>query len=133
MVDCWKLATIGMWVDQLERDGALKLVCDTFTWDDLWEAAAELNQEFASRQLEKTFHIPRNRDQGELKDRVKLLGTGVITNLLELKNQADPPVYVVTSSSLALVPGVVKSHVQAEPAVTARLDNMEKMLDNLSK
>ena len=33
MVDCWKLTTIGMWVDKLENDGALKLICDNFTWE----------------------------------------------------------------------------------------------------
>ena len=39
----------------------------------------------------------------------------------------------MTSTSLAFVPGVVKSNVEAEPAVTARLDNIEKMMENLSK
>ena len=41
--------------------------------------------------------------------------------------------FVVTSSSLALVPGVVKNNVRAEPAVSARLDNIEKMMEDLSK
>ena len=39
----------------------------------------------------------------------------------------------MTSTSLAFVPGVVKSNVEAEPAETARLDNIEKMMENLSK
>ena len=45
MVDSWKLTTIGMWADKLEKEGALSLICDTFDWDELWEAAAELNQQ----------------------------------------------------------------------------------------
>ena len=123
MVDSWKMVTIAMWVDHLDRDGALKLICDTFNWDELWEAAAELNQQYAARQIATS--IPRNRDQGELKDRVKVLGTAVIASLQELKSHVEPPVFVVTSTSLAMVPGVVKSNVQAEPAVTSRLDNRE--------
>ena len=39
----------------------------------------------------------------------------------------------MTSTSLAFVPGVVKSNVEAEPAVTARLYNIEKIMENLSK
>ena len=35
MVDCWKLATIGMRVNELENDGVLKLICDTFTFEEL--------------------------------------------------------------------------------------------------
>ena len=131
MVDSWKLVNIGMWVDKLERDGALSLICDTFDWDELWEAAAELNQQCASRKLD--VHIPRNRDQGELKDRVKVLGTAVLSSLQKLKNESDPPVFVVTSASLAMVPGVIKSNVKADLAVTSRLGNMEKMLETLSK
>jgi hypothetical protein len=131
MVDSWKLVTIGMWVDKLERDGALSLICDTFDWDELWGAAAELNQQCAQRKMDT--HIPRNRDQGELKDRVKLLGFAVLSSLQELKNLAEPPVFVVTSASLAMVPGVVKSNLKADPAVASRHDNMEKMLETLSK
>ena len=131
MLDSWKLVTIAMWVDQLDRDGALKLICDTWDWDELWEAAAELNQQFAERQIEKK--IPRNQDRGEMKDRVKILGTAVIEALHELKGLAEPPVFVVTSTSLTMVPGVVKNNIQAEPAVTARLDNIEKMMEMLSK
>ena len=71
--------------------------------------------------------------QGELKDRVRVLGTAVLSSLQELKNHADPPVFVVTSASLGMVPGVVKSNLKAEPAVASRLDNMEKMLETLSK
>ena len=64
---------------------------------------------------------------------MKILGTAVLSALDELKSHADPPVFVVTSTSLAYVPGVVKSNVQAEPAVTARIDNIEKMIENLAK
>ena len=39
----------------------------------------------------------------------------------------------MTSTSLALVPGVVKDAVHAEPAVTARLDNIEKMMEKLAQ
>ena len=131
MVDSWKLVTIAMWVDQLDRDRALKLICETWDWDELWEAAAELNQQYAERQIEKK--IPRNQDKGEMKDRVNILGTAVIAALQEFKSLAEPPVFVVTSTSLAMVPGVVKNNIQAEPAVTARLDNIEKMMEMLSK
>ena len=131
MVDSWKLVTIGMWVDKLEKEGALTLICDTFDWDELWEAAAELNKQCAGRTMEA--HIPRNRDLGEQKDRVRIVGANVLNSLHELKSQAEPPVFVVTSTSLALVPGVVKSTLKADPAVESRLDNMEKLLENLSK
>ena len=53
MVDSWKLVTIGMWVDKLKKEGALSLICDTFDWDELWEAAAELNQQFAEGKMEE--------------------------------------------------------------------------------
>ena len=131
MVDSWKLVTIGMWVDKVEKDGALSLICDTFDWEELWEAAAELNQQSAARQLQ--VQIPKNRDQGDLKNRVKVLGSAVLASLQELKSHADPPVFVVTSTSLAMVPGVIKSTVKAEPAVASRLDNMEKIMEELSK
>ena len=39
----------------------------------------------------------------------------------------------MTSSNLPQVPGVIKDSVQAEPAVTARLDNIEKMVESLTK
>ena len=48
MVDCWQWATISMWVDKLDAGGALKLICDTFTWEALWEGAVELNQQVAA-------------------------------------------------------------------------------------
>ena len=131
MVDSWKLTTIGMWVDKLDKEGALSLICDTFDWDELWEAAAELNQLCAARKLEN--HIARNRDLGDQRDRVRILGTAVLSCLQLLKSQDEAPVFVVTSDSLAMVPGVVKSNVKADPAVSSRLDNMEKMLENLSK
>ena len=63
-----------------------------------------------------------------------MLGIAVLSSLQELKNHADdPPVFVVTSASLAMVPGLVKSNLKADPAVASRLDNMEKMLETLSK
>ena len=62
-----------------------------------------------------------------------ILGSNILASLQELKNLGDPPAFVVTSASLAFVPGVVKSNVEAEPAVTASLDNIEKMMENLSK
>ena len=130
MVDSWKLVTIAMWVDQLENNGALQLICDTWDWDELWEAAAELNKQYAKRQIEKT--IARNQDRGDLKDRVKILGTAVLGALQELKSTAEPPVFIITSTSLAMVPGVVKNNVKADIAVTARLDNIEKMMEKLS-
>ena len=85
MVDCWQLATIGMWVDNLDDGGALKLICDTFTWETLWEGAVELNQQVAAKQLDKK--IPMNRDQGEQK--VKILGSNILASLQELKSLAD--------------------------------------------
>ena len=39
----------------------------------------------------------------------------------------------MTSESLFQVPGVVKDNVQAEPAVTFRLENIEKMVQSLSQ
>ena len=66
-----------MWADKLEKEGALSLICDTFDWDELWEAAAELNQLCAARKLET--HIARNRDLGEQRDRVKILGAAVLS------------------------------------------------------
>ena len=131
MVDSWKLATISMWLDRLEKEGALKLICDKFNWDELWEPAAELNQLCAARQMAR--QIPRNKDQGDLKDRVAILGIAVLGSLQELKNRTDNPVYIVTSSNLFQVPGVIKDRVQAEPAVTARLDNIERMVETLTK
>ena len=71
--------------------------------------------------------------QGDLKDRVRVLGTAVLSSLQELKSHSDPPVFVVTSASLAMVPGVIKSNVKADPAVATRLDNMERMLETLSQ
>ena len=131
LVESWKLTTIGMWYDRLDHDGALKLICENFDWEGLWEAAAELNQLCAAREMD--LKIPRNRDQGVMKDRVGILGKAVLASMIELKGRADPPVYYVSSSNLCHVPGVIKDNVQAEPAVTARLDNIEKMVENLAK
>ena len=44
-----------------------------------------------------------------------------------------PNKYCVTSSNIPNVPGAINDTVQAEPAVTARLDNIEKMVESLSK
>ena len=131
MVDSWKLVTISMWVDKVEKDGALKLISETWDWDELWKAAVELNQQYSLMKIEKP--ITRNQDRGDLKDRVKILGTAVIDALQEMKNLPEPPVFIVTCTSLAMVPGVVKDNVQADPAVTARLDNIEKMMEKLSQ
>ena len=77
--------------------------------------------------------IPRNKDQGEQKDRVSILGKAVLESLTELKSRTDNPVFVVTSANLFQVPGVIKDAVEVEPAVTARLDNIEKMVESLTK
>ena len=61
MIDSWKLATVSMWIEKLPKEEALKLVCDSFTWEELWEGAAEFNQLFAIRNIDKK--IPRNIDQ----------------------------------------------------------------------
>ena len=131
MVDSWKLATISMWLDKLDNHEVLKLIGDTFTWEELWEAAVDLNQLCAARQMPNK--IPKNKDQGDLKDRVAVLGKAMLTSLDVLKARADHPVFCATSSNLSNVPGVIKDRVQAEPAVSARLDNIEKMVENLSK
>ena len=131
MVESWKLATISMWADSLDKDEALRLIGDTFTWEQLWEAAVEVNQLCAARDM--SVKIPRNRDQGDQKDRVGVLGNNLIGALLDLKNRTNKPVFVVSSANLFQVPGVIKDRVNAEPAVTARLDNIEKMIENLSK
>ena len=120
-----------MWLDKLDSDGALRLICEYFDWEELWEAAVELNQLCASRNM--GIKIPKNRDQGVLKDRVSVLGKAVLASMGELKTKDDPPVYYVTSATLSKVPGAIKDTVQAEPAVTARLDNIEKMMEQLSK
>ena len=131
MVESWKLATISMWAERLDKEVALQLIVNTFTWSDLWEAAAELNQLSAERGMAR--QIPRNQDQGDLKDRVRILGNAMLESLKELKSREDKPVFVVTSEQLFQVPGVVKDNVQAEPAVTARLDNIERMVESLTK
>ena len=109
MIDSWKLSIISMWVQRLDKDEALKLITDTFTWEDLWEAAAELNQLCADRAMDK--RIPRNIDKGDLKDRVKVLGTAMLDSLHKLKARTDNPVFVVSSEQLYQVPGVEKDAV----------------------
>ena len=49
MVESWKLATISIWAERLDKEVALQLIVNTFTWGDFWEAAAELNQLSAER------------------------------------------------------------------------------------
>ena len=90
-----------------------------------------MNQLCAAREMANK--IPRNRDQGVEKDRVAVLGSNVLASLQELKSRKDRPVFVVSSTNLFQVPGVIKDCVQAEPAVTARLDSIEKMVENLAK
>ena len=33
-VDSWKLATISMWLDMLDKDVTLRLINDTFSWEE---------------------------------------------------------------------------------------------------
>jgi hypothetical protein len=129
MMDSWMLATISMWVDALDKDEALKLICDHFECENLYEAATDVNKLSADKEI--ACKIAKNRDQGDLKDRVRALGIAVLCGLQELKSGADPPVYVVSTSNLFQVPGVIR--VNVEPAVTARLDNIEKMVQSLTK
>ena len=120
-----------MWYEKLDNEECLRLICDTFTWDELWEGAAELNQLCAAREMDKK--IPRNVDKGDQRDRVKILATAVIGSLKELKEKADSPVFVVSSEQLFSVPGVLKDTVKPEPAVTTRLDNIEKAMADVTK
>ena len=131
MIDSWILATISMWMDRVDKHEVIKLIGDSFTWEDLWEAATEVNKLCIARKM--TCHIPKNRDQGDLKDRVAVLANTLLASLDELKGRSDHPVFCVTSSNLANVPGIVKDRIKAEPAVTARLDNIEKMVESLSR
>ena len=130
-MDSWKLATINMWLDKLNNHEVIKLIGDNFDWDELWEAAAEINQLCADRSM--SCKIPKNRDQGEQRDRVGVLCNALLLSLGELKARSDCPVFVVTSANLSKVPGVIKDTVKVEPAVTARLDNIEKMVENLTR
>ena len=91
-----------MWLDKLDQSGALKLICEKFDWEGLWEAAVELNKLCAD--IEMNLKIPKNRDQGVLKDRVSVLGKAVLGSMVELKDRDDHPVYYVTSSTLCHVP-----------------------------
>ena len=120
-----------MWAQRLDKAEALNLIVKNFTWNDLWESASEINRLCKARDMSK--HIPKNQDQGDLKDRVRVLGNAMLESLQELKNREDNPVFVVTSEQLFNVPGVVKDNVQTEPAVTARLDNIEQMVEALTK
>ena len=130
-MDSWKLATINMWLDKLNNHEVIKLIGDNFDWDELWEAAAEINQLCADRGM--SCKIPKNRDQGDQRDRVGVLCNALLLSLGELKARSDCPVFVVTSANLSKVPGVIKDTMKVEPAVTARLDNIEKMVENLTR
>ena len=46
--------------------------------------------------------IPRNQIQGDLKDRVRILGMAVIGSIYELKGRVDNPVYVVSSRGVRM-------------------------------
>ena len=59
-MDSWQLATISMWVDKLNNHEVIKLISDTFEWEELWEAAAEVNQLCAAKEM--ISKIPKNRD-----------------------------------------------------------------------
>ena len=87
MVDSWKLATINMWVDNLAYSEVIKLIENTFTWEELWEAAVEVNQLCAARDM--ATKIPRNRDLGVEKNRVAVLGSNLVASLQELKGKDD--------------------------------------------
>ena len=131
MIDSWKLATISMWFDKVDKSEVINLIAKNFTWEDLWNDAVTVNQLCAERQM--STKIVSNRDQGVETDRIATLGGNLYSALQDLKSRKDCPIFVVSASMLENVPGVVKDNVQAEPAVTARLDNIEKMVEKLSK
>ena len=83
MVDCWQLCTISMWVDKNDKEAVVRLISDNFTFEDLWQGAVELNKLMTERNLDN--RVPKNRDQGDLKDRVKVLGTAILSCLDDLK------------------------------------------------
>ena len=131
LVESWKLATITMWLDKLDNHEVIKLIGENFDFDSLWEEASIVNLECATRNMANK--IPKNRDQGDQKDRVAVLSTALLVCLNELKARSDRPVFYVSSTNLFLVPGVIKNSMSVEPTVTARLDNIEKMVADLSK
>ena len=131
MVDSWILATITMWVVKLNYSEVIKLVETHFNWDDLWEAATLVNKLCEDRNM--NLKIPKNRDQGVEKNRIAVLGSNILNSIQELKSRADKPIFVVSSGCLFNVPGVIKDNINVEPAVTARLEGIEKMVENLSK
>ena len=57
-----------MWVDRLNHHEVIKLIGDNFQFDVLWEAAEEVNKLCKERDM--STKIPKNRDQGDQKDRV---------------------------------------------------------------
>ena len=63
-----------------------------------------------------------------------MLGSAVLSSLTELRARADNPIFVVSSGQLFNVPGVIKNDAnKPEPAVTTRLDNIEQMMEAMSK
>ena len=131
MIDSWKLATISMWVEKTNKDDTLRLISETFMWDELWEAAVQLNQLCAAKDIDK--RIPRNIDQGDKKNRIKVLAIAMIDSLEVMKSKEICPVFIVTTEKLYFVPGVRKDIVRVEPCVTVRLENIEKMMQTLAK
>ena len=131
MVDSWMLATLSMWFEKLDKQEAINLISDKFNFEELWVAALELNQLCADRSMSKK--IPKNQDQGDLSDRVKVLALAMYGSIQELKGRVDNPTFVVSSMQLCNVPGVVTDNVKAEPVVSARLDSIEKLIENLNK
>ena len=125
------LATLSMWFEKLDKQEAINLISDKFNFEELWVAALELNQLCADRSMSKK--IPKNQDQGDLSDRVKVLALAMYGSIQELKGRVDNPTFVVSSMQLCNVPGVVTDNVKAEPVVTARLDSIEKLIENLNK
>ena len=120
-----------MWLEKTNKDDTLRLISETFMWDELWEAAVELNQLCAAKDIDK--RIPRNIDQGDQKDRVKVLAIAMVDSLEVMKSKEICPVFIVTTEKLYFVPGVRKDIVRVEPCVTARLENIEKMMETLAK
>ena len=53
MVESWKLATISMWAQRLDKAEALNLIVKNFTWNDLWESAAEINRLCKARDMSR--------------------------------------------------------------------------------
>ena len=57
----------------------------------------------------------------------------MVDSLEVMKSKEICPVFIVTTEKLYFVPGVRKDIVRVEPCVTARLENIEKMMETLAK